>query len=70
MLLRGVITINNKQMYLTIYRIDIQSSTNRKETMKAKNYKSITEILKKKYKKNFYDFEDFQDVLIKIRKDQ
>ena len=68
MLLRGVITINNKQMYLTIYRIDIQSSTNRKENMKAKNYKSITDILKKKYKKNFYDFEDFEDVLIKIRK--
>jgi len=40
------------------------------ERKKAKNYKSITEILKKKYKKNFYDFEDFQDVLIKIRKDQ
>ena len=40
------------------------------KTMKAKNYKSITEILKKKYKKNFYDFEDFQDVLIKIRKDK
>jgi 2-hydroxy-3-keto-5-methylthiopentenyl-1-phosphate phosphatase len=36
--------------------------------MKAKNYKSITEILKKKYNKNFYDFEDFEDVLIKIRK--
>ena len=43
---------------------------NRKETMKAKNYKSITEILKKKYNKNFYDFEDFEDVLIKIRKEQ
>ena len=55
-------------MYLTIYRIDIQSSTNRKENMKAKNYKSITEILKKKYKKNFYDFEDFGDVLIKIKR--
>lgn len=39
--------------------------------MKAKNYKSITEILKKKYKKNFYDFEDFSDVMLKIkRKDQ
>ena len=31
--------------------------------MKVKQYKSITEILKKKYKKNFYDFEDFEDVL-------
>jgi len=38
--------------------------------MKVKQYKSITEILKKKYNKNFYDFEDFEDVLIKIRKDQ
>ena len=36
--------------------------------MKVKQYKSITEILKKKYKKNFYDFEDFEDVLIKTRK--
>jgi len=36
--------------------------------IKAKDYKSITDLLKKKYKKNFYDFEDFQDVLIKIRK--
>ena len=36
--------------------------------MKAKNYKSITEILKKKYNKNFYDFEDFEDVLLKIKR--
>lgn len=36
--------------------------------MKAKNYKSITEILKQKYNKNFYDFEDFQDVLLKIKR--
>ena len=81
MLLRGVITINNKQMYLTIYRIDIQSSTNRKENMKAKNYKSITEVLDKKYNKgivnkkdkiNFYLFMDLQDCMnrIKQRKDQ
>ena len=73
MLLRGVITINNKQMYLTIYRIDIQSSTNRKENMKAKDYKSITEILEKKYKKKFYLFMDLQDCMNRIkqkRKDQ
>lgn len=36
--------------------------------MKVKNYKSITEILKKKYKKNFYDFEDFFDVMLKIKR--
>ena len=36
--------------------------------MKAKNYKSITEILKKKYNKNFYNFEDFKDVLLKIKR--
>ena len=36
--------------------------------MKAKNYKSITELLKQKYNKNFYDFEDFADVLLKIKK--
>ena len=35
---------------------------------KAKNYKSITEILKKKYNKNFYDFEDFCDVMLKIKR--
>jgi len=35
--------------------------------IKAKDYKSITDLLKKKYKKNFYDFEDFQDVLLKIK---
>jgi hypothetical protein len=36
--------------------------------MKAKDYKSITELLKQKYNKNFYDFEDFGDVLIKIKR--
>ena len=36
--------------------------------MKAKDYKSITELLQKKHNKKFYDFEDFEDVLIKIRK--
>ena len=36
--------------------------------MKAKDYKSITELLQKKYNKKFYNFEDFEDVLIKIRK--
>ena len=42
---------------------------NRKDhTMKAKDYKSITELLKQKYNKNFYDFEDFADVLLKIKK--
>ena len=42
------------------------------KTMKAKNYKSITEILKKKYKKKFYLFMDLQDCMnrIKQRKDQ
>ena len=29
--------------------------------MKAKNYKSITEILEKKYKKKFYLFMDLKD---------
>ena len=36
--------------------------------MKAKEYKSITELLQKKYNKKFYNFEDFEDVLLKIRK--
>ena len=36
--------------------------------MKVKDYKSITQLLQKKYNKKFYDFEDFEDVLIKIRK--
>ena len=36
--------------------------------MKAKDYKSITEILKKKYNKKFHDFEDFEDVLLKIKR--
>ena len=42
------------------------------KTMKAKNYKSITEILEKKYKKKFYLFMDLQDCMnrIKQRKDQ
>lgn len=35
--------------------------------MKAKEYKSITEILEKKYKKKFYLFQDFLDVLNKIK---
>jgi len=47
---------------------------NRKDhTMKAKDYKSITEILTKKYKKKFYLFQDFEDVINRIkqkRKDQ
>ena len=36
--------------------------------MKAKNYKSITELLQKKYNKKFYDFEDLEDVLLKIKR--
>lgn len=36
--------------------------------MKAKNYKSITEILEKKYKKKFYLFQDFEDVINRIKK--
>jgi hypothetical protein len=35
--------------------------------MKAKQFKSITEILEKKYKKKFYLFQDFQDVLNKVK---
>jgi len=35
--------------------------------MKAKNYKSITEILEKKYKKKFYLFQDFEDVINRIK---
>ena len=40
--------------------------------IKNKNYKSITEILEKKYKKKFYLFMDLQDCMnrIKQRKDQ
>jgi len=41
--------------------------------MKAKNYKSITEILTKKYKKKFYLFMDLEDCMNRIkqkRKDQ
>ncbi len=41
--------------------------------MKAKNYKSITEILEKKYKIKFYLFMDFSDCLNRInqkRKEQ
>lgn len=43
-----------------------------RSTMKAKDYKSITEILEKKYKKKFYLFMDLQDCMnrIKQRKDQ
>jgi len=36
-------------------------------TMKAKDYKSITEILEKKYKKKFYLFQDFEDVINRIK---
>lgn len=36
--------------------------------MKAKNYKSITELLEKKYKKKFYLFQDFEDVINRIKK--
>jgi len=36
--------------------------------MKDKDYKSITELLQKKYNKKFYDFEDFEDVLLKIKR--
>ena len=36
--------------------------------MKAKDYKSITEILEKKYKKKFYLFQDFEDVINRIKK--
>ena len=35
--------------------------------MKAKNYKSITEILNKKYKKKFYLFMDFEDCMNRIK---
>jgi len=46
----------------------------RKETiMKAKNYKSITEILEKKYQCKYYLFMDFEDCMNRIkqkRKDQ
>ena len=40
--------------------------------MKTKNYKSITEVLNKKDKINFYLFMDLQDCMnrIKQRKDQ
>ena len=41
--------------------------------MKAKDYKSITEILEKKYKKKFYLFMDLEDCMNRIkqkRKDQ
>jgi hypothetical protein len=34
--------------------------------MKAKDYKSITEILEKKYKKKFYLFMDLQDCMNRI----
>ena len=39
---------------------------------RAKDYKSITELLEKKYKKKFYLFQDFEDIInrIKQRKDQ
>ena len=36
--------------------------------MKAKNYKSITEILEKKYKKKFYLFMDLKDCEDRIKK--
>jgi len=35
--------------------------------MKAKNYKSITELLEKKYKKKFYLSQDFEDVINRIK---
>jgi len=35
--------------------------------MKAKEYKSITKILEKKYKKKFYLFQDFEDVKNRIK---
>ena len=41
--------------------------------MKAKNYKSITELLEKKYKTKFYLFMDIEDCINRInqkRKDQ
>lgn len=36
-------------------------------TMKAKDYKSITELLEKKYKKKFYLFQDFEDIMNRIK---
>ena len=36
--------------------------------MKAKDYKSITEILTKKYKKKFYLFMDLKDCIDRIKK--
>ena len=36
--------------------------------MKAKDYKSITEILEKKYKKKFYLFMDLKDCEDRIKK--
>jgi hypothetical protein len=55
---------------LTRFNYNYKLSTVNKERliMKAKDYKSITEILKKKYNKKFYDFEDFEDVLLKIKR--
>jgi hypothetical protein len=55
---------------LTKFKFNYKLSTANKERliMKAKDYKSITEILKKKYNKKFYDFEDFEDVLLKIKR--
>ena len=35
--------------------------------MKAKNYKSITKLLEKKYKKKFYLFQDFGDIINRIK---
>ena len=35
--------------------------------MKAKNYKSITEILEKKYQCKFYLFMDFEDCMNRIK---
>ena len=34
---------------------------------RAKDYKSITELLEKKYKKKFYLFQDFEDVINRIK---
>jgi len=35
--------------------------------MKVKDFKSITKILEKRHQKKFYLFQDFQEVLLKIK---
>ena len=64
--------MSNKDWKNNFIKFVNKLSKNRKENMKAKNYKSITEILEKKYKKKFYLFMDLQDCMnrIKQRKDQ